>query len=74
MIPVAQTQTLRDAVHREPSAAAAAVHLDAVTELLHETLPELERAVVASAVGPEPVVSASLHLLQAGGKRVRPLA
>jgi octaprenyl-diphosphate synthase len=73
MIPVAQTQTLRDAVHREPSAAAAAVHLDAVTELLHETLPELERAVVASAVGPEPVVSASLHLLQSGGKRVRPL-
>ena len=74
MIPVAQTQTLRDAVSREPSAAAAAVHLDAVTQLLHETLPELERAVLASAAGPEPVRAASHHLLAAGGKRVRPLA
>ena len=74
MIPVAQTQTLRDTVHREPTAAAAAVHLDAVTQLLHETLPELERAVLASAAGPEPVRSASKHLLEAGGKRVRPMA
>jgi octaprenyl-diphosphate synthase len=74
MIPVAQTQTLRDAASREPAAAAAAVHLDAVTQLLHETLPELERVVLGAAVGPESVASASRHLLEAGGKRVRPMA
>jgi octaprenyl-diphosphate synthase len=74
MIPAPQRQTLRDAADREPSSAAAAVHLDAVSQLLHETLPALERAVIGAAHGPAPIDAASRHLLAAGGKRVRPMA
>lgn len=74
MIPAPQRETLRDAAAREPSSAAAAVHLDAISQLLHESLPALERAVLGAAHGPAPVDSASRHLLEAGGKRVRPMA
>lgn len=74
MIPAPQRQVLRDVAAREPSAAAAAVHLDAVSQLLSKTLPELERAVIAAAHGPAPLEAACRHLLESGGKRVRPLA
>jgi octaprenyl-diphosphate synthase len=42
--------------------------------LLHEALPLLERAVVGAAAGPHPVDVAGRHLMEAGGKRVRPMA
>jgi octaprenyl-diphosphate synthase len=74
MIPAPQRQTLREAADREPSSASAAVHLDAVSQLLHESLPALERAVLGAAEGPAPIDAASRHLLEAGGKRVRPMA
>jgi octaprenyl-diphosphate synthase len=74
MIPALQRETLRDAAAREPSSAAAAVHLDAISSLLQETLPLLERTVVGAAAGPHPVDVAGRHLVEAGGKRVRPMA
>ena len=74
MIPAPQRQTLRDAAAREPSSAAAGAHLDAVSQLLHDSLPALERAVLGATHGPAPVDAASRHLLEAGGKRVRPMA
>jgi octaprenyl-diphosphate synthase len=74
MIPAAQTQTLRDAAGRDPSSTAAAQHLDAVSMLLSDTLPLLEDCVISTVHGPEPLDRAGLHLVEAGGKRVRPVA
>jgi octaprenyl-diphosphate synthase len=74
MIPAAQRQVLRDAAEREPSSHAAAAHLDAVSTLLSASLPQLEAAVLGAVHGPDPLDRASLHLVQAGGKRVRPIA
>lgn len=74
MIPAVQRETLREAASREPSSAAAAVHLDAISQLLNETLPHLENTVVTAAFGPQPIDEASRHLVSAGGKRVRPMA
>jgi octaprenyl-diphosphate synthase len=74
MIPALQRETLRDAAAKEPSSAAAAVHLDAISQLLQESIPLLEGAVLRAAVGPHPIEEASQHLVEAGGKRVRPMA
>jgi octaprenyl-diphosphate synthase len=74
MIPAAQGQALREAASRDVSSAAAAQHLDAITNLLSDALPRLETAVLAATRGPEPLVEASFHLVAAGGKRVRPMA
>jgi octaprenyl-diphosphate synthase len=74
MIPAAQRQALREAAGRDPSSAAAAQHLDAVTALLSNTLPLLEDRVLAAVTGPDPLEAAGLHLVAAGGKRVRPMA
>jgi octaprenyl-diphosphate synthase len=74
MIPATERQSLREAASREPSSAAAAEHLDAVQQLLADTLPALERQVLtAAAGGPEPLEAAAVHLMAGGGKRVRPL-
>ncbi len=73
MIPVTQSEALKHAAAREPSSVAAAQHLGAVTQLLAETLPELERVVMAATKGPEPLDVAGRHLVAAGGKRVRPM-
>jgi octaprenyl-diphosphate synthase len=74
MIPALQGDTLREAAAREPSSAAAVAHLDAISTLLQETLPLLERTVVGAAAGPQPIDAAGRHLMEAGGKRVRPMA
>lgn len=74
MIPVTQSQALKEAASREPSAAAAAQHLAAITQLLDDVLPALERTVSAATTGPAPLDVASRHLVDAGGKRVRPMA
>ncbi len=73
MIPAAQTEALKDAARLDPSSAAAAQHLDAVSELLSEALPILEDQVLSAVHGPAPLSEAGLHLVAAGGKRVRPL-
>lgn len=74
MIPAVERRVLGESAARDVSSASAAVHLEAITRLLDETLPLLEHAVLSSARGPEPLPQASVHLLQAGGKRVRPTA
>jgi len=74
MIPAMQRETLRDAASRESSSSAAGVHLDAISSLLNETLPLLELAVVGAASGPHPIQDAGRHLVEAGGKRVRPMS
>jgi octaprenyl-diphosphate synthase len=74
MIPAAERQVLSEAAARDPSSLAAATHLDAIARLLSETLPLLERAVLSAAHGPAPLREASAYLLEAGGKRVRPIA
>ncbi len=73
MIPAAQTEALKDAARLHPSSAAAAQHLDAVSELLSDALPILEDQVLSAVRGPTPLAQAGLHLVGAGGKRVRPL-
>lgn len=70
----AHGQVLRDAAARDASSAAAAQHLDEITALLSTTLPELEALVVGATEGPAPLDRASLHLVEGGGKRVRPMA
>jgi octaprenyl-diphosphate synthase len=74
MISAAHGKVLRDAAAREPSSAAAAQHLDDITQLLGDVLPALETAVLEATTGPAPLEEASLHLVSGGGKRVRPLA
>src|SRR4051794_24014373 len=74
MIPAAQRQALRDAAGRDPSSSAAAQHLDAISALLSETLPVLEDGVLKAVRGPDPLDLAGLHLVEGGGKRVRPMA
>jgi octaprenyl-diphosphate synthase len=74
MIPVAQGQALREAAAQDVSSASAATHLGAITSLLHDELPRLERAITRATQGPEPLDAASAHLVGAGGKRVRPMA
>lgn len=74
MIPAAESQVLSEAAAREPSSLSAAAHLEAIGRLLVESLPLLERVVSEAAQGPAPLEEASLHLLEAGGKRVRPTA
>jgi octaprenyl-diphosphate synthase len=74
MISVTQSKALKDAAAKEPSSAAAAQHLGAITQLLSDTLPTLERVVSLATSGPEPLDVASRHLVDAGGKRVRPMA
>lgn len=74
MIPAAEREVLSEAASKDPSSAAAAQHLDAISRLLADTLPLLERTVLGAAEGPAPLEEASLHLLAAGGKRVRPTA
>jgi octaprenyl-diphosphate synthase len=73
MIPAAQHEALKDAAKLHPSSAAAAQHLDAVGALLSDALPILEDRVISAVHGPMPLDAAALHLVQAGGKRVRPL-
>ncbi|HEY6878826.1 MAG TPA: polyprenyl synthetase family protein [Polyangiales bacterium] len=72
MIPAVEREVLSEAASKDPSAASAAQHLDAVSRLLSDTLPSLERTVLGAADGPAPLDQASAHLLAAGGKRVRP--
>jgi octaprenyl-diphosphate synthase len=74
MIPAAELEVLSEATSKDSSAAAAGQHLDAVSRLLADTLPLLERTIVGAADGPAPLDQASAHLLEAGGKRVRPTA
>jgi octaprenyl-diphosphate synthase len=74
MVSAAHGQVLRDAASREPSSAAAAQHLDDITQLLGDVLPRLETAVLEATRGPAPLEAASLHLVGSGGKRVRPMA
>jgi octaprenyl-diphosphate synthase len=74
MISVAHRQVLRDAASKEQSSAAAAQHLDDITKLLGEAMPRLEAAALAATRGPVPLDAASLHLVESGGKRVRPMA
>ena len=74
MISVAHRQVLRDAAAREASSAAAAQHLDEITSLLGGALGELEQVVLGATHGPQPLDAASMHLVAAGGKRVRPMA
>ncbi|MFT3921882.1 MAG: polyprenyl synthetase family protein [Myxococcales bacterium] len=73
MIPAAQQEALKDAARLHPSSAAAAQHLDAVSALLSDALPILEDRVISAVHGPVPLAEAGLHLVEAGGKRVRPL-
>ncbi len=74
MISVTHSDALAEAAAREPSSAAAAKHLAAIDHLLSEILPSLERVVSAATAGPAPLDVASRHLVEAGGKRVRPMA
>jgi octaprenyl-diphosphate synthase len=74
MISATQTEALASAAARDPSSAFASKHLAAVTHLLDEALPTLERAVLAATHGPDPLDVAGRHLVAAGGKRVRPMA
>jgi len=74
MIPALEREVLTDAAARDVSSAAAGQHLDAITRLLSDSLPILERAVLGAAEGPAPLDEASGWLLEAGGKRVRPTA
>ena len=73
MIPAAQRETLTEAAKLHPSAASAAHHLEAVGSLLSDALPSLEDQVISAVHGPAPLVEAGLHLVEGGGKRVRPL-
>jgi octaprenyl-diphosphate synthase len=74
MIPALQREVLSSAASRDASSAAAGQHLDAITRLLSDSLPLLERVIMSAADGPGPLDEASAHLLEAGGKRVRPTA
>ena len=74
MIPAAEAKVLHDAAARDASSHAAQAHLEAIGGLLSESLPALERTVLAAAHGPAPLEEASAHLLASGGKRVRPTA
>lgn len=74
MIKAVEREVLSEAASREPSSHPAAQHLDAVSRILSDSLPLLERIVLDAAHGPAPLTEASTHLLSAGGKRVRPTA
>lgn len=74
MIPAAERRVLTEAAARDPSSHAAEAHLESVSRLLSESLPLLEQAVLSAAEGPAPLPEASRYLLEAGGKRVRPMA
>jgi len=74
MIPAVERKVLTEAAATDASSAAAAQHLETITRLLGETLPLMERAVLAAADGPAPLDVAGRHLLSLGGKRVRPMA
>ena len=73
MIPTAPHEVLRRAAEAHGSAATARVHLSEINDLLGESLPKLEILVRSAARGPTPLAEAASHLLEAGGKRVRPL-
>lgn len=74
MIPAAQLDTLRNAARGRSSAANASRYLDEITALLAEVMPALEAYLARAGEGPEPLDAAARHLLDAGGKRVRPVA
>jgi octaprenyl-diphosphate synthase len=48
--------------------------MDGVSLLLGETLPKMEAVLREATTGPDPLDVAAAHLVQAGGKRVRPLS
>lgn len=73
MIPVAEREVLQHAAERDPGGAPAKRHLQAVAQLLDQSLPALERQVLEATQGPDPLDAASAHLVAAGGKRVRPM-
>lgn len=74
--PILPDQTigpLRDVADSHASAEHPGAYLQEIAQILGETLPALEQALLASAAGAAPLEEAALQLLAAGGKRVRPL-
>jgi len=74
MIPVAPLEVLRHTAKAHSSAAHAGESMSQIHELLHETLPVLERLLEQATSGPAPLDLSAKQLVLAGGKRVRPLA
>ncbi|MCG8556846.1 MAG: polyprenyl synthetase family protein [Proteobacteria bacterium] len=74
MIPAAPFEGLREASVARPSAAHARQQLDAAHSLLSDTIPILDDLVRKAARGPDLIEQAARDLIDAGGKRVRPLA
>ena len=66
-------QVLRQVAATRASAASARTRLADVDTLLGEILPDLEAELRAAIDAPEPFSDAAAHLIEAGGKRVRPL-
>ncbi len=73
MIPEAQLNVLRDTAKTHPDAAGATEHLDAISAFLAEELPRLELMLREATAGPSPLDEACRQLVDAGGKRVRPM-
>lgn len=73
MIPAAPHTVLRHAAASHSSSASAHAHISEIDGLLGESLPALEALAREACEGPAPLDQAALHLVGAGGKRIRPL-
>ncbi|MBN1654993.1 MAG: polyprenyl synthetase family protein [Deltaproteobacteria bacterium] len=73
MISAAELDVLHRAIKDHPSAGGAGKHLESITALLSDILPQLEELIVRATVAPSPLDQATQQLIFAGGKRVRPV-
>jgi octaprenyl-diphosphate synthase len=73
MIPAAPFKALQQVASSHSSAHSAGEYMREISGLLADSLPMVERAVQAATHGPQPVREASVQLVGAGGKRVRPI-
>jgi octaprenyl-diphosphate synthase len=74
MMPAAQLETLERAAHADPSTGTATrAQLVEVAALLGDALPALEAALARATTGVQPLDEAARNLVDAGGKRVRPM-
>src|SRR5687768_14110081 len=74
LLPTSELEVLRRSADAHPAAAPARAHLDEIHDVLGNVLPQLERVIHATADGDPRLAAAARHLVDAGGKRVRPLA
>lgn len=74
MMPGLLLDALERAAISDPSTGArTSAQLSDVTALLGDALPALELAIRRATTGPEPLADAARNLVDAGGKRVRPM-